>query len=63
MELTRKQFDILSALATSKDKLSQRELEDICGYSPETINKILKDFTEINYVNDGEITPEGINAL
>jgi len=63
MELTRKQFDILSTLATAKEKLSQRQLEEKCGHSLGTINKILKEFTEQGLVKNGEITPEGIDAL
>lgn len=63
MELTQKQFDILSALATSKQKLSQRQIEEKTGHSLGTINKIIRDFTETGYICDGEITPAGIDAL
>ena len=45
MELTRKQFDVLSAFATSRQKLSQRQLEDMCDYSLGTVNKIVKELT------------------
>jgi len=63
MQLTRKQFDILSTLATAKEKLSQRQLEEKCGHSLGTINKILKEFGELGLVKNGNITPEGIDAL
>lgn len=63
MELTRKQFDILSTLAASEGKLSQRELEKKCGISLGTINKIMRDFAETGLVINGDITPEGIDAL
>lgn len=63
MELTQKQFDILSTLATSKEKLSQRQIEEKTGHSLGTINKIIRDFTETGYICDGEITPAGIDAL
>jgi CTP:phosphocholine cytidylyltransferase-like protein len=63
MELTRKQFDILAAFAASKEKLSQRQLEEKCGYSLGTVNKVVKEMTELGYVCDGEITPLGIDAL
>ena len=43
MELTRKQFDILSTLAASEGKLSQRELEKKCEHSLGTINKIMRE--------------------
>ncbi|MBP9996859.1 MAG: NTP transferase domain-containing protein [Lachnospiraceae bacterium] len=63
MELTRKQFDILSTLATSGESMSQRQLEEACGHSLGTVNKIMKEFTELGYVCDGEITTAGIDAL
>ena len=63
MELTRKQFDILSTLATAKESLTQRQLEELTGNSLGTINKIMKEFTDNGLVANGEITPEGIDAL
>ncbi len=63
MELTRKQFDILSALALSKEKLNQRQLEEKCGHSLGTVNKQMKEFTEVGLVRDGRITAAGIDAL
>lgn len=63
MELTRKQFDILSTLAASEGKLSQRELEKRCGHSLGTINKIMRELAESKLVINGDITPEGIDAL
>ena len=63
MELTRKQFDVLSTLETSKEKLSQRQLEEKTGHSLGTINKAMKEFVEKGFVKDGQITPAGIDAL
>ena len=63
MELTRKQFDILSTLATTKESLTQRQLEEMTGNSLGTINKIMKEFTDNGLVSNGEITPEGIDLL
>ena len=63
MELTRKQFDILEALATNKESLTQRQLEDITGHSLGTVNRVLKELTELGYVEDGKITNSGVNAL
>ena len=63
MELTRKQFDILEAMATAKENMTQRELESITGHSLGTVNRILKELTESGYVKDGIITNSGINAL
>lgn len=63
MELTRKQFDILEALATSKTSLTQRDLEKITGHSLGTINKTMKELTDLGYVTDGAINNNGVNAL
>lgn len=62
-ELTRKQFDILEALATSKMTLTQMDLEKITGHSPDTINRTVKELGGLGLVEDGAITNTGINAL
>ena len=62
MELTRKQFDILEALAT-QTTLTQRQLESQTCYSLGTINRVLKELTELHYVENGKITNIGLNAL
>ena len=62
MELTRKQFDILAALAT-EGVLSQRELESRTGLSLGTVNKTVKELTERGLYADSTITPDGIDAL
>jgi len=63
MELTKKQFDVLSTLAIEKEKLSQRQLEEKCGYSLGIINKTIKELTDVGLIANGEITPSGIDAL
>ena len=63
MDLSRKEFDLLVALAESKTALSQRMLEKNSGYSLGTINRVLKDLTEKGFVSNGAITMSGINAL
>jgi len=63
MNLTRKQFDILSTLASSNEKLSQRQLEEKTGHSLGSINKASKELQEIGLIKDNAITPEGLNAL
>lgn len=63
MNLTRKQFDILVALAESKVVLSQRDLEKATGHSLGTINRAVKELTEAGYVSEGTITNQGIAAL
>lgn len=62
-EFTRKQFDVLSVLAETKEKLTQRQLEEKTKHSLGTINKCLKDFSDNGFVQDGVITPKGIDAL
>lgn len=63
MELNRKQFDVLETLATTKENLTQRQLEEITGHSLGTINRVMKELTEAGYVVDRKITNSGINAL
>lgn len=63
MELNRKQFDILETLAMAKETLTQRKLEQLTGHSLGTINRVMKELTELSYVEDGTITNAGVNAL
>ena len=63
MELTRRQFNILEALATNKTVLSQRDLEKVTGHSLGSINKTVKELTDLGYMDEGVITNSGINAL
>lgn len=61
MELTKKQFNVLVALA--EKQRSQRELEEITGYSLGTVNKTIKELSEEKLVFNGTITKDGLNAL
>ncbi len=63
MALTRKQFDVLEALASSSAPLSQRTLEKLTKHSLGTINKTVKDLTEQGLMANGSITNDGMNAL
>ena len=63
MEMTKKQFDILVAMAEAKDALTQRELEKGTGHSLGTINRVVKELTEAGYIADGRITNAGVTAL
>ena len=55
MTLTRKQFDLLVALADSAAPITQRMLEKSTSYSLGTINKVIKELTEYGYVNNDNI--------
>lgn len=63
MELTRKQFDILSLLAMEKQTLTQRQIERKTGYSLATINCIVKELIDMSYMKEGTITNAGLNTL
>lgn len=63
MKLTREQFDLLEILATSRENLTQRELEEATKYSLGTINRTIKELTERRYVENGKITNAGLNVL
>ena len=63
MELTRKQFDILTILAEAEEKLTQRQLEEKSGHSLGTINRITKEFAENGLAENGRITGAGLEAL
>ena len=63
MELTRKQFDILEALVTNKESLTQRQLEELTGYGLGTVNRTMRELAELGYARDGKITNSGVDAL
>lgn len=63
MELTRKQFDILEALAMTGSSLTQREIATITKYSVGTINKVLKELMDLDYYSGKQITTSGYMAL
>ena len=62
-ELSRRQFNILEALISRKEALSQRALSELTGISLGTLNRSIKELSELGYVNNGTITPSGIAAL
>lgn len=62
-ELTRKQFDILAALAGAGEPMTQRRLEESTGSSLGTINRVMKELTELGLAAGGAITPAGLDAL
>lgn len=63
MQLTKKQFDILETLAEKKEKLSQRQIEELTGHSLGTVNKVSKELSDAGYIQNGIITDRGLDAL
>ncbi len=63
MELNRRQFDVLESLASAKEPLTQRKLEERTGYSLGSINRVIKELTELGFAKNGSITDSGLNAL
>ena len=60
--LSKKQFDILEALAT-KGNLSQRGLAETTSQSVGNVNRRVKELSADGLVEDGRITPCGLEAL
>lgn len=63
MELTRNQFDVLEILATTSTALTKCQQEELTGNSVGTGSIVLKELTELGFVEDRSITDAGINAL
>ena len=63
MELNRKQFDVLEALATHADALTQRALLKHTGYGLGTVNRVMKELFEAGLVQNAAITDAGLAAL
>lgn len=60
---SRKQFDLLSMLAEAERSLSQRQLEELTGYSLGTVNSVMKELVKAGLAEGGAVTPQGIEAL
>lgn len=63
MSLTRKQFDILEAMAAGTAAMTQRELADATSRSLSTVNKVLKELAESGLIATGTVTDAGRAAL
>ena len=62
-KLSRKQFEILRALAYEKENVSQRQLSEKTDISLGTINRTLKELNDLGFVTGGIISNEGFKAL
>ena len=63
MELNRKQFDVLENMATAKGPFTQRKLEELTGHSLGSVNRAIKELSDLGYVENGAITSAGQEAL
>ena len=63
MDLSRKQFDVLEKMVGKTAPFTQRELENLTGYSLGTVNRVIKELSDAGLVSNGIITDEGMNAL
>ncbi len=61
--ITKKQFDILVYLSDKHESHPQREIAKDTKMSVGTVNKCIAELTNIGYLNDGVITPQGLDAL
>ena len=61
--LSKKQFDLLEALSSHEDPMSQRQLQECTVYSLSTVNRVMKELQDLGWAKDGVITPDGLNAL
>ncbi len=61
--LTRKEFNLLTTLASCDESLSQRELARRSGFSLGTANKLLSALTQSGLVADNRITESGLSML
>ncbi|MBQ9743388.1 MAG: NTP transferase domain-containing protein [Ruminococcus sp.] len=63
MMISKKQFDVLVYLSDKKDSRPQREIATATKMSVGTANKCIADLTAQGYLEDGVITPRGLDAL
>ena len=63
MFLSKSEFDVLSSIAVSKEKISQSELQKITGYPLSTVDKIINDLNERKLIENGTITSLGLDLL
>ena len=63
MGLNRHQFDILSAIAVSRNSDDNRDMETSSGYSDTMNNNVIKELEKEGYIANGEVTKAGFDAL
>ena len=63
MTLSRLQFDCLVTLQEAHGPVTQRELARICGWSLGSVNRVMGDFARRGWLEEGRISPLGLEAL
>jgi len=64
MNLTYNQFEVLTTIERQKEKLSQREISKNTNFSLGTVNKIVSELLNSEYIDsDNVITEKGLEAL
>ena len=63
MELTRRQFDILTCLEQENAPRTQREVAELTGISLGTVNTTMSALAQMGLVNKGSLTAAGREAL
>lgn len=61
--LTKRQFNVLTALEADCGGISQRKLAALIGISAASVNKTVAELADLGYVGDGKITSSGVEAL
>ena len=61
--MDKKQFTLLSSLATHPASLSQRQLSSLTGYALGSVNAVYRECARQGYLSEGAITPLGLDAL
>ncbi len=63
MELNREQFDMMTALIESDRARGQKVMDGESKFFSKTAQHLLEELTELGFVDNGNVTEPGINAL
>lgn len=62
-KLTRKQFEVLTCLEKSRERITQRKISEITNMSIGSVNRVVSGLTELGYLADGMLTESGYSVL
>ena len=63
LALKHNEFKVLHALTTTGDRLTQRDLASLCDLSLGSVNAAFGSCEQAGYIEDGRISPAGVEAL